>query len=260
MRISKLPIPLIIAAAALTGVAVIYVYLTAPPMPIHTDPNFTSPLFSNMVYLWRGAAFQYVLSADRTISVAYGPAYPLIYTTGPLTNITLGQQRYIVYPFGERPLYVERRMLMTQTGGTQRFTYYLVYKLEDVTPPNSSIPNLYMWLPKTFGPTEFLSQREVRAIEVVAGAVVSRYRVLNVVVNGTHIIYRIATVTRDYYMEFDVFDTLSSPISGTTIRVDNRPSSHAYTINDTTYSAMTLPYLFFSIVPTETTRVVIYVS
>jgi hypothetical protein len=60
MRITKLPIPLVVAAAALTSVVMIYVYLTAPPMPIHTDPNFTYPLLAGVTYMWRGAAFQYV--------------------------------------------------------------------------------------------------------------------------------------------------------------------------------------------------------
>jgi hypothetical protein len=254
MRITKLPIPMIIAAIAITSVAVIYVYLTAPPLPIHTDPNFTTPLFAGGVYLWRGAAFQYLLSADRIISVAYTPGYHLIYTTGPLTNISISDDKWIVYLRGGRPLYVERRTL---TSGTITDTFHLVYKLEDVTPPDSP-PNLYVWLPRTFGLTEYLSRDELDAIIKVVGSYWNIERVLDIGVNGTHIKYRYAFPDSDTM--YDAYARLPSPTSGTTIRVTNKPFSSTYTINSTTFTVIALPYLFFSITPTETTKLVIYVS
>jgi hypothetical protein len=255
MRISKLPIPLLIAAAALTGVAVIYVYLTAPPLPIHTDPNFTTPLFAGGVYLWRGAAFNYILSADKPITVSYTPGYHLIYTTGPLTNMSVGPNRWIVYLPGGRALYVERRLLESRGF---RSEFNLVYKLEDVTPDNCTIPDLTIWLPQTFRAQEYLSTQEVNAITRVISSTLDIVRVVDVRVNGTHIIYTIAYSQSDYLM--DAWTRLPSPTTGTVIRVDNRPSSYTYTINRTTFTAIALPYLFFSITPSETARVVIYVS
>jgi hypothetical protein len=258
MRISKLPIPLLVAAAALTGVAVIYVYLTAPPMPIHTDPNFTSPLFVGGVYLWRGAAFQYLLSADKIISVSHAPGYHLIYTNGPLTNITIGDRIWIVYLRGGRPLYVEKRWIDWYPPDGRSGYWYLVYKIEDVTPPNCTIPDLTMWLPQTFGPTEYLSQNEMDAIMRILGNPWAVARVLAVEVNGTHIIYRTGYPYID--LQQQLFARLSSPTTGTTIRVTNRPFGSSYTVNGTTFSATALPYQFFSISPSETTRLVIYVS
>jgi hypothetical protein len=255
MRITKLPIPMIIAAIAITSVAVIYVYLTAPPIPIHTDPNFTTPLFAGMVYLWRGAAFEYILSADKPISVAYAPGYHLIYTNGPLGNITISEKIWIIHLRGGRTLYVERRSLIVSGGRESEFL--LVYKLEDVTPPNSSIPNLYMWLPKTFNLTEFLNQNEINAIAQLVSPV-NIVRVLGVEVNGTHIIYRYAYSQSS--REYRGFVKLSSPTISQTIRVTNKPFGATYTISGTTFTATALPYLFFSIVPTETTKLVIYVS
>jgi hypothetical protein len=262
MRISKLPIPLLIAAAAITGVAVIYVYLTAPPMPIHTDPNFTTPLFAGGVYTWRGAAFQYILSADGTISVAYGPGYHLIYTTGPLSNISVAADKWIVYPLGERRLYVERRTFVRAYDAVGEYacpcTFYLVYRLEDITPPNSSIPSLNVWLPRTFGTSEYLTTRESDAIRTVLGIGLTHYRVLSVATNGTHLIYRLGA--RNYDFQLTAIATMSSPVTGTTIRVTNTPTSTTYTIGDNVYTATLLPYLFFGIVPSGTVNVVIYVN
>jgi hypothetical protein len=254
MRITKLPIPLLIAAAALTSVTVIYVYLTAPPMPIHTDPNFTSPLYIGGTYLWRGAAFEYTFSSDEIISMSYMPPYHLIYTTGPLTNITMGSNAWVVYVRGERPLYVIKHRVYLPWAGYSADEYF-VFKLTDVTP--SGLTDLNMWLPQTFDRSDFLSTREYDAVLALVSNT-DVYRALNVVANSTHVIFDRGDLIYDNV--YSVVITLPSPQSGRTIRVTNAPISSSYIINSTTYTIIALPYQYFSISPTATTNLVIYVS
>jgi hypothetical protein len=209
MRITKLPIPLLIAAAALTSVAVIYVYLTAPPMPLHT---------------------------------------------GPLTNITVGSNVWVVYVRGERPLYVIKLRVYIPWAGYSSDSYF-VFKLTDVTPSN--VTGLNMWLPEMFDRYDYLSTRERDAVlALVSNADI--YRALNVVANSTHVIIERGDLTYDNV--YRVVVALPSPQSGRTIRVTNAPISSSYVINGTTYTIIALPYQYFSISPTATTNLVIYVS
>ena len=258
MRMTKFPLPLLIAAAAITGTAVIYVYLTAPPMPIHTDPNFTSPLFVGMTYLWRGAAFDYLFSADYSISMTYMPVHHLMYLTGPPSNITIGDNVWIVYVRGwKRPYYIIKHHIDWSPGGWSGY-YYFVFWLEDVTPPNLTIRNLYLWLPRTFDPNDVLTQDEFDAIyKFVPSAEITR--VLRVEVNSTHVTFIVSAVTY-YDAESKYVAKLPSPVSGTSIRITNKPISASYTFNGTTFSAMALPYNYFSITPSDTTTLVVYVS
>jgi len=254
MRITKLPIPLLIAAAALTSVAVIYVYLTAPPMPIHTDPNFTTSLYVGGTYLWRGAAFEYLFSSDEIVSISYMAPYHLIYTTGPLTNTTVGSNVWVVYVRGERPLYVIKLRVYLPWAGYSADEYF-VFKLTDVTPSN--VTDLNMWLPQTFDRLDFLSAREYDAVLVLVSNS-NIYRALNVVANSTHVIIERGDLRYDNV--YRVVIALPSPQSGRTIRVTNAPISSTYIINSTTYTIIALPYQYFSISPTATTNLVIYVS
>ena len=257
MRITRLPIPLLIAAIGITSTAVIYVYLTAPPMPIHTDPNFTYPLLTGAVYLWRGAAFDYIFSSDKIVSISYTPAHHLIYLNGPMANITIGDSAWIVYLRGGRPLYVVKQRIDYAPGGWSG-NYYFVFKLEDVTPPNLTIPNLSIWLPRPFDQNDVLSDREYEAVtKRVPPAETTR--VLRIEVNGTHIIFIGADLT-DYGGEYQYVARLPSPTSGRTIRITNKPISASYVLDGTTLSATALPYLYFAITPTETTTLVVYVS
>ncbi len=233
MRISKLPVPLLLAAAALTSVAVIYVYLQAPPMPIHTDPNFTHPLYPGGVYLWRGAAFEYLFSADGVISLTNRPPHYLLILNGPLGNFSIGDNIWIIYVFGERPLMIVKHYVWRPWGdypGSWGYEY-LVFKLEEVTPPNLTSPELTVWLPTMFELTEFLTEKEYEAAKARVGPLM--YRVLTVEVNGTHMIFRVGepTVYDGSYMA-RLTTTLPSPISGRTIRVPNPPISGAYTIGN----------------------------
>jgi len=259
MRITKLPIPLLLAAAALTSVVVIHVYFKAPPLPIHTDPNFTYVLYSGGVYMWRGAAFHYVFSADGVISLTYRPPYYLLITNGPLGNFSLGSDIWVVHVIGERPLMLVRQYLWVPWGGYPgRWDYeWLVYKLVDVTPPNLSDPRLRVWLPTTFQLSDTLTQNEFQAVRVRVGPFAKR--VLDIEANATHMIFKVSGM--DYsHIVYTVYGTLPSPTQGRSISVTNNPISGSYVINGTTLSAIALPYHHFVIRPTDTVNLVIYVS
>ena len=261
MRITKLPIPLLLAAVALTSVVMIHVYFMAPPMPIHTDPNFTYVLYTGGVYMWRGAAFHYVFSADGVISLTYRPPHYLLITNGPLGNFSLGDNIWVIHVIGERPLMLVRQYVWVPWGDYPgRWSYeWLVYKLIDITPPNLSDPRLTVWLPTMFQLTDFLSDKEYEAVKARVGPFV--YRVLDIEVNATHIIFRVARA--DYYggtTEYRIAGTLPSPIQGRTLSVTNNPIGGSYAINGTTLSAIALPYHYFVIKPVDTVNLVIYVS
>jgi len=258
MRITKLPIPLLIAAAALTSVAVIYVYLTAPPMPIHTDPNFTSPLYVGGVYLWRGAAFQYIFSADGQISATYGAPYHLVYLFGPLYNITLAGKIAIIYGAGIRPLYVVKHDLVSEDGMYPFTGACLVFKLKDVTPQNSTIGNLTLYLPEMFDLSDALTNKEDLTLYNFAGCS-SRFRVVQMQVNSTHILFQTAYTTSST-LAWKMVMRLEPLASGKTIRVTNQPLSGSYVVGSATYSVTALPYIHFAIVPQDTTTLTIYVS
>ena len=259
MRITKLPIPLLIAAAALTSVAVIYVYLTAPPLPIHTDPNFSQPLFAGVTYLWRGAAFQYIFSADSQISVTYGAPYHLVYLFGPLYNITLSGKIAIIYGAGIRPLYVVKHDLTSEEGGYSFTGSCLVFKLKDVTPQNNStVGNLTLYLPEIFDPNDVLTNKEDSTLTDFVGCSY-RYRVVQIQVNGTHILFQTAdTITST--LSWRLVMRLEPLASGKTIRATNQPLSGSYVVGSTTFSVMALPYLHFAIKPQDTTTLTVYVS
>jgi ribosomal protein S8E len=257
MRITKLPIPLLIAAAALTSVAVIYVYLTAPPMPIHTDPNFTQPLYVGGVYLWRGAAFEYIFSADNTITLSSGAPYHLIYLFGPLYNISLGSGKvFIIYGAGIRPLYVVKHTVESEDG--YRYNdHCLVFKLKEVTPQNMTIANLTLYLPEVFDINDVLTNKE-DSVVYNFGNCLSRGRVIYIQANGTHIKFQFA-YTHSPILTWRGLIKLDHITTGKTIRVTNKPLSGTYIVGGTTFTVMALPYLHFAIVPQDTTTLTVYV-
>jgi hypothetical protein len=259
MRIAKWPIPMILAAIALTSTALIYVYIQAPPIPIYTDPNFTSSLIGGMTYLWRGAAFQYTFSADVPVNISYGPAYHLIYLTGPLTNTSLGQNAWIVYLIGGRPLYVTKVSGCT-TEGWCGGTRYLVFKLKEVTPENMTGLNMTIWLPEPFDISDFLTDQETQAIDRVVTLPFGElpWRVLRVDANATHLMYNYAPY--DGTNQYVMYVKMPNSQNGISIKVTNKPSSVSYTYGGVTYSAMILPYIYFAITPSQTTTLRIYVS
>ncbi len=263
MRISKLPVPLLLAAAALTSVAVIYVYLQAPPMPIHTDPNFTQPLFGGVTYLWRGAAFEYIFSADYPISVAYGAPYHLIYLNGPLYNITLGGGNVVlIYGVGIRPLYIVKKTVRTEDGRNTFTDTCFVYKLTELAIRNAmdTGEGFDLYLPRLFDQNDVLTNKEESAVASF-GRCSSRFRVVHMTINGTHIVYQLAYV-HSPTLAWRVVERLSSPVDGKTIRLTNQPLRGAYAVDGSTstYVAIALPYLHFAITPSETTTLTIYVN
>jgi len=259
MRIAKLPIPLLIAAAALTSVVYIYVYLTAPPMPIHTDPNFSQPLIAGVTYLWRGAAFQYIFSADSQISVAHGAPYHLIYLFGPLHNITLGGGKVVIlYGADIRPLYIVRHDLVSADGRHKFSSTCLVFKLKDVTPQNSTIGNLTLYLPEIFDQNDALTNKEESAVYNYANCP-SRFRVVQIQVNGTHILFQTA-YTYSNSLAWKMVMRLQPLTPGKTIRVTNQPVSGSYVVGSATFAVMALPYLYFAITPQDTTTLTVYVN
>jgi len=258
MRLTKLPIPLLIAAAALTGVVYIYVYLTAPPMPIHTDPNFSQPLLPGVTYLWRGAAFQYVFSADNQISMAYGAPYHLIYLYGPLYNISLGGGKiFIIFGADIRPLYVFKTTVSTESGYTGEAC--LIFKLKDVTPQNSTIANLTLYLPVPFDQNDVLTKKEDNAVYYLTGTCIWMDRVIQILANSTHIIFQTAYADSPI-LTWRLVMALQPLAPGKTIRVTNQPVSGSYVVGDKTFAVMALPYLHFAITPQDATTLTVYVS
>jgi hypothetical protein len=190
--------------------------------------------------------------------LTYIPPYSLIYLTGPITNITISVgNEWIVYPLGERPLYIRRI-----ADGS--LSYYLVYKLVEVTPATAPIANdstVTMWLPQVFDLNDPLSDREYDAIRTLVSAY-NVHRVVTIQVNSTHITYTLAN-PQEYmggYYPFTLSIRLPTPRAGRTINVNNYPVSSSYTVGSTTYTVISLPYQYFSISPTATTNLVIYVS
>jgi hypothetical protein len=228
-------------------------------MPIHTDPNFTGTLYPGGTYLWRGAAFQYVFSADSQISVAYRAPYHLMYLFGPLYNITLsGGKIVILYGVNIRPLYIVRHTLESEYGGSQYPNMCLVFKLKDVTPQNSTIANLTLYLPEVFSSTDVLTNKEDYAVFDYADCT-ARRRVVQIEVNGTHIIFHTAYTYASSSLGRLVL-RLEPLASGKTVRVTNTPLSGSYIVGGATYSVMALPYLHFAITPQDSTTLTIYVS
>jgi hypothetical protein len=224
-------------------------------MPIHTDPNFTSPLNVYILYLWRGAAFEYIFSADNPISMSYMPPYHLIYTNGPLTNITMGSNVLIVYVREHRPLYIVKHYVY-KSWTNEWDDLYFVFKLVNVTP--SGLTDLNMWLPQVFARADVLDDNEYAAVHAATSGQPA-YRVLSVTANDTHVIIRF-TALKYVGVERDVAARLSSFQSGRTIRVTNSPIRGTYIINGTTYTIIALPYQYFAITPIGTTNLVIYVN
>jgi len=211
-----------------------------------------------VTYLWRGAAFQYVFSADSQISMAYGTPYHLVYLFGPLYNISLaGSKIFIIYGANIRPLYVIKTDLETESGNHVP-NVCLIYKLKDVTPQNLTIGNLTLYLPEVFDINDVLKNDEDTVVYSF-GSCVRRYRVVNIQVNGTHITFHTAYSTQPLLSSRYVLK-LQPLAPGKTIRVTNQPISGSYVVGSATFEVMVLPYLHFAITPQDTTTLIVYVS
>jgi hypothetical protein len=182
-----------------------------------------------------------------------------------MTNITISAgNEWIVYPLGERPLYIRYMVIGSNT-------YYVVYKLVEVTPGNNSLTanlsmdlsttNLTMWLPQVFDLNDPLSDRELNAIHTLVSYYYV-YRVVAIQVNGTHIIYTLA-YPQEYmggYYPFTESVRLPTPTTGRTINVNNNLVTSSYNVGSAVYTVISLPYQYFAITPSDTTTLTIYVS
>jgi hypothetical protein len=246
MRLTKIPMPLLIAALVATTAVVVYLQLTVVPVPVVADQNATAPLPAGTPYLWRGAASEISISSNATIRVAHMSVFHVIYVNGPLSNASLGNGKWIVYLSGGRPILVER--VTTPSG-----TYQYLLKLVNVTKVNG----LSVLVPRVFSASETLTDAESHAVAILTG-VSGGLRVTNIYTNGTHIILDVAphnstttSATHSY--------RLPPAVATTNIRITSSGYGVSYMVGSSTVSAYIMPYQHIVIVPNATARVTIVV-
>jgi hypothetical protein len=245
MRLSKIPVPLLIAALVATTAVVIYLQLSVVPVPVVADPNFTTTLIAGTPYMWRGAGSEFAITSNATIKLTYMPVAHVIYINGPLSNASLGGNAWLVYLKGGRPLLVEK---MAKPDGIPN---YFVFKLVNATKVNG----LSVLVPQKFDVSDTLSNNEFSAVSEYTGAG-GVWRVVNIYTNGTHLALDISdqwnTVVQGtfFYMLPPAVDTTSTKITSSGYGV-------SYTVNATTVSAYLMPYQHIVIVPKANARVII---
>ena len=263
MQLTKIPMPLLIAALVATTAVVIYLQLTVVPVPAVADPNYTVTLVKGSPYLWRGAASEINITSNATIRLAYMPVAHVVYVNGPLTNTSLGGGKWLIHTCelvpsltmstsGSavlvcEPLLVEKT---TRPGGD---TYYFVFKLVNTTKVNG----LSVLVPQPFDVADTLSKKAINAIRAHTGAS-EAWRIVRVYTNGTHI-------TLDYAKlnETRVYGSFIYPLSAietTSIKITSSGYGVSYKVNATTVSAYLMPYQHIVIVPNATARVTIVVK
>jgi len=245
MRLSKIPVPLLIAALVATTAVVVYLQLSIVPAPPVADPNFTGTLVKGSPYLWRASASEIIISSNATLKVTYMPLFHVIYINGPLSNASLGENKWMIY-YGNKAILVER---VTTPDGT---TYQYLLKLVNV----SKVNGLTVLVPQTFSAYETLTD-EAKVIQAITGRI--GLRVVNVYTNGTHIALDVAahnstTVLGTHYFR------LPPAIETTSTRITSSGYGVSYKVGDVTVSAYVMPYQFIVIVPNATARVTITVK
>jgi hypothetical protein len=244
MRLSKIPVPLLIAALVATTAVVIYLQLSVVPVPVVADPNFTTTLIAGTPYMWRGAGSEFTITSNATIKLTHMPVAHVIYINGPFSNASLGGI-WLIYLKGGRPLLVEK---MAKPDGNPD---YFVFKLENVT----KVGGLSVLVPQKFDVSDVLSTNEYDAVCAHTGAG-GVWRVVNIYTNGTHLALDISdqwnTVVQGtfFYMLPPAVDTTSTKITSSGYGV-------SYTVNATTVSAYLMPYQHIVIVPKANARVII---
>jgi hypothetical protein len=238
MALSKIPMPLLIAAFVATTAVVIYLRLTVVSVPVVADPNFTGTLIKGSPYLWRGAASEINVVSNATIKLAHMPVFHVVYINGPLSNASLGAGRWLIYLSGGRPILVER--VATPNGNT----YQYLLKLVNV----SKVNGLTVLVPQTFGASETLTAAEAQAISTHTGAV--GWRVVNIYTNGTHIMLDVAphnsnTGSTHYFR-------LPPAVATTSAKITSSGYGVSYKVGNITVSAYIMPYQHIVIVPNAT--------
>jgi len=262
MRLSKIPVPLLIAALVATTAVVVYLQLSVVPVPVVADPNFTTTLVADTPYLWRGAASEFTITSNATIKLTYMPVAYVIYINGPLSNATLGRDSWLIYLKGGRPLLVVKMNpsefqrvggYLTLQVNTTITTVYYVFKLINMT----KVSGISVLVPRAFDVMDTLTESEVNAIRAYTGAA-DVWRVLNVYTNGTHIAIDI-TGPQSTYLQGTNFHTLPPAVETTSTKITSSGSGVSYVVNGTTVSAYRMPYQHIVIVPKASTRVTIVV-
>jgi hypothetical protein len=246
MQLTRIPVPLLIAAVVATTAVVIYLQLTVVSVPVVADSNFTSTLVAGSPYLWRGAASEITVSSNVTVRLSHMPLFHVVYANGPLGNVSLGGGKWVLHVRCRHYL-VER---VTVPGGG---TYQYIIKLVNV----SRVDGLSVYVPQAFAPTETLSADEVDVIASYTG-VAGGLRVVNIYTNGTHIAIDVAphnatsTSATHYYR-------LPPAVATTNFRITSSGYGVSYTHGSSTVSVYVMPYQHVVIVPNATARVTITV-
>jgi hypothetical protein len=245
MRLTKIPVPLLIAAIVATTAVVIYLQLSVVSVPVVADPNFTTTLIAGTPYMWRGAGSEFTITSNATIKVTYMPVAHVIYINGPLGNASLGGKAWLVYLKGGRPLLVEK--LVKPDGGSD----YFVFKLVNVT----KVGGLSVLVPQKFDVSDTLNTNEFTTISAYTGAG-AVWRVVNIYTNGTHLALDIS----DQYntsVQGIIFYTLPPAVDTTSTKITSSGYGVSYIVNATTVSAYLMPYQHIVIVPKANARVII---
>jgi len=240
MRLSKIPVALVIAAMVSVTAVTIYLYLSLVPVPVVADPNFTGTLVAGSPYLWRGAASTIEFSSNATIGVTYMPVGYVVAVNGPLSNITLGKGAWLIYLNGGRPLLVR---------------YFGIYLAAFKLIPVANTNGVTVLVPQPFDMGDYLTDNEINAIETYTG-VGAPDRITNVVANNTYIILEFSypqynQVEMYYYLK------LPAPVSVTTATYYGTGFGVSYRVGNATVSAYVEPYEHFVITPLYNAQVTI---
>jgi hypothetical protein len=232
--------PLLIAALVTTSAVVIYLNLTVVSVPVVADANFTTTLIAGTPYLWRGAASELTISSNASILVTYMPVANVVYLDGPLTNVSLGSGKWLIYLSGGRPILAEKRN-----------SDLYVFKLVNMT----KVSGLSVLVPQKFGVSETLSAGEASAITMHTGAV-NIWRIVDVYTNGTHIFLDYAR-----HNETSVRGTLAYRlppcVNTTSFTIRTSGYGVSYVVNSASRSAYVMPYQHVVIIPRASARVTI---
>ncbi len=243
MWLSKIPMPLLIAAFVATTAVVIFLNLTVVSVPVVADPNFTGTLVKGSPYLWRGAASEITVASNASIKLTHMPVFHVVYVNGPLSNASLGGNRWLIFLNGGRPILVER--VTTPNGNTRQY----LLKLVNV----SKVNGLTVLVPQTFGASEVLTTNEVQAIRAYTGDI--GLRVVNIYTNGTHIMLDVAphntTTTTTHHFR------LPPAVNTTSAKITSSGHGVSYKVGNTTVTAYIMPYQHIVIVPSANARVTI---
>jgi hypothetical protein len=246
MWLTKIPMPLLIAALVATTSVVIYLQLTVVPVPPVADANFTGVLAMGSPYLWRGAASEIIIISNATIKLTHMPVGYTIYLNGPLNNASLGDGKWLIYLRGGRPILVER---VTTSDGS----YQYLFKLANV----SKVNGLSVLVPQVFGASETITEDEARAIQAITGRI--GLRVLNIYTNGTHIMLNVAPHNNTSSPATHYF-RLPPAVATTSTRITSRGYGVSYNVGNTTLSVYIMPYQHIVIIPEANARVTIVVK